>query len=158
MIGHLKAENESLQERLAAYEMMLDSRNRKIQELQEKLSQADAVRSNMDIQQEEMELLQSYVASLQSQVSGHASGILDIYDREDIAATVEHQLEDLQKQSVYFQSQIEDLQLQMTELNNRNLLLSHQSGQLAELESLIAIIEEERDHWKAIASAHQRES
>jgi Tfp pilus assembly protein PilO len=50
----------------------------------------------------------------------------------------EMQLDNLKQDYAYLQLQLADLQAQILELNNRNLLLTLQSGRVAELESLLA--------------------
>lgn len=143
-IKYLVAENESLKERINECEFIVASRQKIIQELKLQMNENNDVKSRLDEQVMELENLQ---VSIDKIIAFNPGSFQPHSLRNDLS----HQLIEHQQQFTYLQTQLSDLQSQLQELKNRNLLLQQQSGRVAELESLLADAEQERDEWKVLA-------
>lgn len=143
-IKYLVAENESLKERINECEFIVASRQKIIQELKLQMNENSDVKSRLDEQVMELENLQ---VSIDKIIAFNPGSFQPHSLRNDLS----HQLIEHQQQFTYLQTQLSDLQSQLQELKNRNLLLQQQSGRVAELESLLADAEQERDEWKVLA-------
>ncbi|WP_301924472.1 hypothetical protein [Ferruginibacter sp.] len=143
-IKYLVAENESLKERINECEFIAASRQKIIQELKLQMNENSDVKSQLDEQVMELENLQVSIDKIIAFNPGS-------FQPHSLQNDLSHQLIEHQQQFTYLQTQLSDLQSQLQELKNRNLLLQQQSGRVAELESLLADTEQERDEWKVLA-------
>lgn len=143
-IKYLVAENESLKARISECEFIAASRQKIIQELKLQVNENSDVKSRLDEQVMELENLQ---VSIDKIIAFNPGSFQPHSLRNDLS----HQLIEHQQQFTYLQTQLSDLQSQLQELKNRNLLLQQQPGRVAELESLLADAEQERDEWKVLA-------
>ena len=139
----LLALNKSYEGRLDEYAHILKGREEEIGMLQQMLTEATSYRSGLDSQVNELKELQQNIGLLKQQAE--ASSYIGTSKHLRLGETVssQQQLESLQLQYTYLQTQLSDLQAQCLELNNRNLLLQLQGSRIAELESLLANAEEE---------------
>jgi len=145
-INHLLAECESLKAQLEEYLYIISMREKEIENLRSKIAEKNEFRSISDSQQNELQSLQDSAYQLKMRTSG---GYQTSLERQvAYAVSNEHQLEDIQQQTAYLQSQVTGLQEQIDSLNNRNLLLQQEASRTAELESLLEDAERERDELK----------
>ena len=142
----LVAENKSQQSRLEEYTAIIRSRDSEIEMLQSMLSEANEQRSSTDNQLTELKELQRFLSNLQQQVSGNTFYPASNQQQTSNPVSAEQQLEALQQAHAQLKAQLSDLQTQLLEMNNRNLLLQQQASRIAELESLVANFEFERDN------------
>ena len=142
----LVAENKSQQSRLEEYTAIIRSRDNEIEMLQSMLSEANEQRSSTDNQLTELKELQRFLGNLQQQVSGNTYYSAGNQQQTGNPVSAEQQLEALQQAHAQLKAQLSDLQTQLLDMNNRNLLLQQQAGRIAELESLVANFEFERDN------------
>jgi chromosome segregation ATPase len=134
----LLAENKSYESRLEDYSRIIYSRDNEIQMLQSMLSEANEYRSTIDEQVKELNELKRNLIDIQRQAATSTYMINGHQQRTMETVSPEMQLDNLKQDYAYLQLQLADLQAQILELNNRNLLLTLQSGRVAELESLLA--------------------
>lgn len=142
----LVAENKSQQSRLEEYTAIIRSRDNEIEMLQSMLSEANEQRSSTDNQLTELKELQRFLSNLQQQVSGNTFYPASNQQQTSNPVSAEQQLEALQQAHAQLKAQLSDLQTQLLDMNNRNLLLQQQASRIAELESLVANFEFERDN------------
>lgn len=144
----LLALNGSLEARLDEYTKIIKGRDNEIEMLQAMLTESSAYRSNLDSQVNELNELQESIAQLRQQFAGssYIGSSKNTYPVNTIG--VEQQLEEMKMQYAYLQTQMTDLQIQLIELNNRNLLLQQQTSRIAELESMLENAAEEIDQLK----------
>ncbi|UAY52262.1 hypothetical protein [Ferruginibacter albus] len=145
---HFMAENESLKAQLEEYRYIIDTRNEEIDALKRKMGEVTQTKSNIDNQLEELDILQDHLYRLRQQAKGAADREMDLEKQLGTAVSTEHQLEDMQQQYTYLQTQLTDLQTRLVEMENRNLQLQQQTSQISELESLLEIVQRERDELK----------
>jgi regulator of replication initiation timing len=143
-IKHLAAENESLKERLAECELIAAARQKTILEQKLQLSENSEVKSRLDEELTATATIKNLISEIVMDDSG--SRLQSKSGKDDL----KYQLEEQKRQFVQLQSKLSDLQMQVQDLSNRNLALQQQSSRVAELESLLADAEQERDEWKAL--------
>ena len=146
---HLVAENESLKARLDEYQYIITIKEKEILELRLQIANDNEIKSLLDNQVMELELLQNYIGDMDQEEEGSGKTEMYMQQQGGISVNVKHQLYKLKQQYTYLQTQLNDLQILLQELNNRNLLLQQQASRIAELESFLADAEQERDEWKA---------
>ena len=133
------AENKSLQARQEESAAIIASRDNKIAMLQTMLSEADEYRSSTDNRLEQLDELQFYINDLKQQVAGTVYMAVGRQQQPGVnSAGVEQQLDELRKDYAALQSQLAGMQVQLQEVNSRNLQLQQQGSRVAELESLLA--------------------
>ncbi len=145
----LVAENKSYESRLEDYARIIDSRDNEIQMLQSMLSEANEYRSKLDEQVKQLEELKENMVYIQRQAANStymATGV-QLSGRANISP--ESQFENLKQDYASLQSQLADLQLQIQDVNNRNVVLTLQTSRVAELESLLANFEQSNDASRA---------
>ena len=145
----LVAENKSYESRLEDYARIIDSRDNEIQMLQSMLSEANEYRSKLDEQVKQLEELKENMVYIQRQAANStymATGV-QLSGRANISP--ESQFENLKQDYASLQSQLADLQLQIQDVNNRNVVLTLQTSRVAELESLLANFEQSNDPSRA---------
>jgi len=142
----LVAENKSQQSRLEEYTAIIRSRDSEIEMLQSMLSEANEQRSGMDNQLTELKEVKRFLGNLQQQVSMNTSYSTGNQQQAGNPVSAEQQLEAMQQAHAQLKAQLSDLQTQLADMNNRNLLLQQQASRIAELESLVANFEFERDN------------
>jgi predicted RNase H-like nuclease (RuvC/YqgF family) len=146
-LNRLIAENESLKGRLEEYQHMIVMKEKEILELRLQISGDNEIKSNFDNQVAEMELLHNYLSDIELRAEG--SAIVGVSHQQNV--NIKNQIHDLKQHYTRLQTQLNDLQTQIQNVNNRNLLLQQQNGRIAELESLLEDAEQDRDEWKAVA-------
>jgi chromosome segregation ATPase len=143
-LNHFIAENESLRAQLEEYVYIIDTRDKEKENLLRKMSGATELISNSDNQLLELQLLQENVRQLQKRT--------EIAFGQEMQAgnsvSTEQQLDNIKEEYAYLKTQLEDVQEQLQQLNNRNLMLQQKNNQVAELESLLEDAERERDELK----------
>ena len=144
----LFAENKSLEIRLEEYAKIINSRDKEIAMLQTMLSEANEYRSSTDSRLKELKELQGYINNLKQQVAGSVYMATGRQQQAGASVSVERQLDDLKQDHADLQSQLTNLQMQLLDVNNRNLLLQQQNSRVAELESLLANAGQEGDWMK----------
>ena len=147
-INHLLAERESLKAQLEEYLYIIAMRDTEIENLRTKVAEKNEFKSIADNQEDELQSLQDSAYQLKLRASGVKSYQTGLERQVGYAINNEHQLEDIQQQTSYLQSQLISLQEQIDTLNNRNLLLQQEASRVAELESLLEDAERERDELK----------
>ena len=147
-IKYLVAENESLKARVNECEFIAANRQKTIQELKLQMNENSEVRSRLDEQVVELENLQVSIDKIIAFNPGSQQP-------QSLQDNLSHELIEHQQQFAYLQIQLSDLQSQLQALKNRNLLLQQQAGRVAELESLLADAELERDEWKALTKLRE---
>jgi hypothetical protein len=147
-LNHFIAENESLKAQLEEYLYIINTRDRDIESLQRKVNDIVQEKSNTVNQLEELEILQDNIGLLKQQIKNTSGIEIDIEKEVSHAVSNWQQLEDMKNRYAYLRTQLNDLQEQVQELNNRNLLLQQQASCIAELESLLEISERENDELK----------
>lgn len=141
----LQAENKSQEDRLQEYAKIINSRDNEIEMLQSMLSYANEYRSTLDNKVKELNDLQRNIGELQHQADQAAFMATGRQQQVNNSDSIERQFENLKIEYANLQAQLTDLQTQLLDMNNRNLLLQQQASRIAELESLLANAEEERD-------------
>lgn len=155
-LRHLAAENQSLKEQLEEYQFIVDTRDKQLTELKNRIASSTELQSNLDNQVEELQLLQDYIGDLKKQSDSVSGRVQPLNRGVGNAVSVEQQLADMKQEYAYQQTQLTDLQTQLQDLYNRNLLLQQQNSRMAELESMLADAELERDEW-ALKAREQEE-
>jgi len=140
----LVAENKSYESRLEDYSRIIVSRDNEIQMLQSMLAEANEYRSSLDEQVKELKELKRNMIDIQRQA---ANSVYMVTGKLVQAGSVcpKAQFEHLRQDYAFLQSQLTDLQSQLLEVNNRNMLLTLQTSRVAELESLLANLEQAND-------------
>ncbi|MEO5891349.1 MAG: hypothetical protein ABIQ31_13940 [Ferruginibacter sp.] len=146
----LMSENKSQEARLDEYARIISSRDNEIGMLQTMLSEANEQRSSVDNQLNELKDLRRYLNDLQQQVAGSVYRTTGRQQHVPNDTNAEDRLQNLNKEYTYLQSQLADLQTQLTEVNNRNLLLQQQNSRIAELESLLENAQEEIGRYSTV--------
>jgi len=141
----LLAENKSLEGRLADYGKIIESRDSEIDMLQNMLSEANEYRSTLDAQVKELKDLKQYMNELKQQADQTTYMASGMHQQAGDALSVERQFENLKLAYANLQAQLSALQMQLLDMNNRNLLLQQQTSRISELESILANVEAERD-------------
>jgi chromosome segregation ATPase len=139
----LLALNMSLEARLDDYSQMIKERDNEIIMLQQMLTEANSYRSSLDNEVNELQQLQQSIAQLKQQAEESPYAGTSRHLRAGAIVSVNQQLENLKLQYTSLQVQLSEVQAQCLELNNRNLLLQHNTSRIAELESLLENAEEE---------------
>jgi len=138
----LIAENKSYESRLEDYARIIYSRDNEIQMLQQMLSEANEFRGSLDEQVKELQDLKRNIIDIQRQASISTCNVTGKRQKAGDSVEPEAHFENLKKDYAYLQLQLTDLQLQLLDVNNRNLVLSLQTSRVAELESLLANFEQ----------------
>lgn len=141
----LVAENKSYESRLEDYARIIDNRNNEIQMLQSMLSDANEYRSKLDDQVKELKELKRNITDIQWQATSSTYMVDGKQQRPGDNFSPEAQFENLKKDYAYLQLQLNELQCQIQDLNNRNMLLMLQTSRVAELESRLANLEQSND-------------
>lgn len=149
---HLVAENQSLKVRLEEYQYYTSIKDKEIQELRLQIASNNEAKSRLDNQVMELELLQNYMDDMEPVAAGAVNRELDLQQEVGHCISLKHKLDHLKQQYTFLQTQSTDLQGQLQELKNRNLLLQQETSRIAELQSLLADAEQERDEWKALSA------
>ena len=155
-IRHLVSENESLKGRLGEYQYNTSIKEIAIQELRLQIASSNETKSRFDNQAMELELLQNYMGDMEQEITGAENWELDLHQQARHGIGLKHQFDDLKQQYIFLQTQLTDLQTQLQESKKRNLLLQQESSRIAELESLLADAEQERDEWKALSAFNEQ--
>jgi chromosome segregation ATPase len=145
----LLAESKSQEARIEDYAKIIYRRDTEIEMLQTMLTEANEYRSSVDAQVKELKDLQTYLNGVQIQAEKSTytvAGRKYQQAAEDIC--IEQQFEQLKLAYSYLQTQLTDLQTQLMDVNSRNTILQQQIGRVAELESLLSNVEQERDALK----------
>jgi chromosome segregation ATPase len=130
LLNHAIAECESLKAQLEEYRYVIIMRDREIDNLKMQMAEKTQSRSNFDNREDELRLLQDSIHLLKNRGTGMPEGY------EGQSSSAEFELEGKQQQIIYLQTQIADLQEQLSEVNNRNLLLQQEASRIGELEDL----------------------
>ncbi|MEJ7586973.1 MAG: hypothetical protein WKI04_05370 [Ferruginibacter sp.] len=143
-IKTLVAENNSQAARLEEYTNIVNSRDKEIEVLHTMLSEANEYRSTMDNQLKELKELRQDISDLQEQVSASVYSVTGRVEKRTYnTVSMEQQLQTLNQEYTFLQSQLADLQTHLLDVNNRNLLLQQQTSRISELESLLTNAEDE---------------
>ena len=144
----LIAENESLQVQIKELNEILAQREEELELLKENASRAAELRSMLDVQLDELQAMQNHLGQKQQQVEGAAERELELELELTEAAKSQQMYNDLVQQYAYTESQLVDIQVQLSELDSRNRQLLKIAGRIGELESNLANTLIERDVLK----------
>jgi chromosome segregation ATPase len=145
----LLAESKSQEARLEDYAKIIYRRDTEIEMLQTMLTEANEYRSSVDAQVKELKDLQTYLNGVQIHAEKSTYTVAGRkYQQAAEDISIEQQFEQLKLAYSYLQTQLADLQTQLMDVNSRNTILQQQIGRVAELESLLSNVEQERDALK----------
>jgi chromosome segregation ATPase len=145
----LLAESKSQEAMLEDYAKIIYRRDTEIEMLQTMLTEASEYRSSVDVEVKELKDLQSYLNGVQQQAERSTYTVTGgKYQQITDNISIEQQFEQLKLAYSYLQTQLTDLQTQLMDVNSRNTILQQQIGRVAELESLLLNVEQERDGLK----------
>ncbi|MBC7626446.1 hypothetical protein [Ferruginibacter sp.] len=149
-LKQLVSENAGLRARVEEYEFNATVKEREMLVIKQQLGNNNELTSRLDNQVMEMELLHNFMDNPSTEKESVVNIQMELQNGQSVG--FKHQLEDLRQQYNYLQILVTDLQTQVQDLKNKNLLLQQQGSRIAELESLLADAEQERDEWKALSA------
>lgn len=149
-LKQLVSENAGLRARVEEYEFNATVKEREMLVIKQQLGNNNELTSRLDNQVMEMELLHNFMDNPSTEKESAVNIQMELQNGQ--SAGFKHQLEDLRQQYSYLQILVTDLQTQVQDLKNKNLLLQQQGSRIAELESLLADAEQERDEWKSLSA------
>lgn len=144
----LLAENATLKLLIQEYQQEMLQKNIAQKEWQENASANAAIKSYFDLQTQELIHVREYVQELMQQAEGAALRESELEKQVSIGVSTGYKLADIQSQCNLLQAQLSELSERMQELLKLQILQHQQLSRIAELESMLAIAEEEIDLLK----------
>ena len=142
-LQQLQAENDRLREELSDYRERISQQTETIRELSGQASAGTVIRSYYDLQNDELVRLREYIRELMQRAEGAAERESELEKQVSIAVSSSHQLDDIRSQYTCLQAQLSDLQERLQELHRQQVVMQQQAARATELESQLAIAEEE---------------
>lgn len=144
-VNQLIEENELLQVQLQDLNAILHEREQELEFFKASAAEARELRSLLDAQLDEIQSMQNSIGDKERRVEGAGEREVELQLELTAAARLQHQYDELLQDHTYIQTQLQDLQLRLEDMNARNLELKKITGKIGELESLLANIIMERD-------------
>lgn len=151
----LIGENKSLQARLEEYKQITDARDTEITILQQMLTDANAMRSEVDDKLQQLKELQEYIGEIKQVEEKAGYQYAGPEGSTAFTDVSEQAMEEMKELNTWQKMQLAELKLQIQEINNRNILLEQKASRIAELESLLANAIADRDEWRKLAVEHK---
>ncbi len=142
-LHQLQAENDRLREELSDYRERIGQQTETIRELSGQASAGTVIRSYYDLQNDELIRLREYIRELMQRAEGAAGRESELKKQVSLAVSSSRELDDIRSQYNYLQAQLSDLQDRLQELHRQQVAIQQQAARVAELESQLAIAEEE---------------
>ena len=151
----LIGENKSLQAMLEEYKFIVDARDKEIIMLQQMLTGANAMKSQVDDKLLELEELQEYIGKIKKVEEKAAYKYAGIQQQGNAEEDAEQAMEEMKELNDWQKTQLAELKIQVKEINARNILLEEKASRIAGLEGLLADAIADRDDWRKLAAEHK---
>lgn len=139
----LQAENEILKQLLQEQKEISLLAGIEQRELEQKAAAGAAAKSYYDLQAEELKYVRSYIHELLQKAEAAAQREAALEKQITQSVSTSYQLEDIRSKYNHLQAQLNDLAERLQELHNQSIMQVQQVSRVAELESMLAIAEEE---------------
>lgn len=144
-IQQLVKENETLQAQVKELEEILTLREEELEMVRLQAAESAALRSQLDLRLEEISSMQNQLGQQQRKNAGALNRELELQQELVDSVQLLHQYNDLKKQYVYTNTQLEDLQEELAAVKKKNNMFQKIVVQVGELESKVENLEFERD-------------
>lgn len=131
-----QGEIESLKEQLILFEKIVISKNSHIEDLEKKLTEIYAYKSEFDLQNNELNDIGTLVANLHLNIE--STNLQEIF-QTNLDPDIKNLLLVIQQKISSLTSQVSELQNQLQIIQERNLLLQKHNIRMGELESILSI-------------------
>ena len=142
-LQQLQAENDRLREELSDYRERVGHQTETIRELSGQAAAGTVIRSYYDLQNDELLRLREYIRELMQRAEGAAERESELEKQVSLAVSSSHKLDDIRSQYNYLQAELSDLHERLQELHRQQVAMQLEVARAAELESQLAIAEEE---------------
>ena len=147
-IQAIQVQNQSLQAEVQELNEILAIKEEELAELRKKGDENAALRSMVDIHLEELQFMQNRIGKHQQKAAGAEDREMELHEELTQAAKVQHQYNDLLRQYTYINTQLDDVEEELTKVKKRNTMLQQIAVKIGEMESAVEMLAEERDHLK----------
>lgn len=144
-IQQVLKENEALQKQVNELEEILALKDEELELLRLQASETAALRSQLDLRLEELVNMQNKIGQQQRKTAGAEQREIELQDELADSIHLLQQQRDLKQQYIYVNTQLEDLQEELTALKKKNSTLQTITKHAAELESMVENLVFERD-------------
>jgi hypothetical protein len=140
---HLQAENDSLKQLLKEQQQIAGMQQMKQTELQLQISAGAEMGSSLDNKGIEILSLKNYITDLKDKAEAAVHREQDVEKELSRTVSTAFELENIKSKYNYLQARLDDLTERLQQMNWQQTQQQHNAGRIAELESLLAIAEEE---------------
>jgi hypothetical protein len=137
-----QGEIESLKEQLILFEKIVISKNSHIEDLEKKLTEIYAYKSEFDLQNNELNDIGALVVNLHQNIE--STNLQELF-QTNLDPDIKNLLLVIQQKISSLTSQVSELQNQLQIIQERNLLLQKHNIRLGELESILSISTENEE-------------
>jgi chromosome segregation ATPase len=142
-VPQLQTENEQLRQELTEYRELTALHSQTIRELGGQAAAGTVIRSYYDLQNNELQHLREYIRELLQRAEAAADRETELEKQVSVSVRSSWQLDDIRSQYNHLQAQLNDLQERLQELHRQQTAVQQQAARVSELESQLAIAEEE---------------
>jgi uncharacterized protein YdcH (DUF465 family) len=139
------AENDALHTQVKELEEILALREEELELLRRQAAQAGALRSQLDLRLEELVSMQEHIGKQQRKAAGAENRELELEAELTESVQMLKQYTILKQEHTYLNTQLADVQEEITSLKKKNAVLQKIAVQVGELESKVENLEFERD-------------
>lgn len=144
-IQALLLQNKSLQAEVQELNEILAIKEEEMAELRKKGDENAALRSMIDIHLEELQFMQNRIGKQQQKAAGAEDREMELHQELTQAAKVQHQYNDLLRQYTYINTQLDDVEEELTKIKKRNTILQQIAVKIGEMESAVEMLAEEKE-------------
>jgi DNA repair exonuclease SbcCD ATPase subunit len=119
--------------------------NEGLELLRPQAAESAALRSQLDLRLEELVSMQEQIGKQQRKAAGAEQREMEMQDELADSVHLLHRQQDLKKQYIYANTQLEDLQEELANLKNKHTALQTTAAHATELESMVENLVFERD-------------
>jgi hypothetical protein len=139
----LQSENERLQVALTTYRQKTLLQEQTIRELREQATAGTIVKSFYELQLHDIQQLQEHVRELMQRAESAAGRETELEKEIVVSVNDVRQLEEIRSQYNHLQAHLQELQARLYDMQLQQAAMQQQAVRVAELESQLAIAEEE---------------
>ena len=144
-IQAIQVQNQSLHAEVQELNEILAIKEEELAELRKKGDENAALRSMVDIHLEELQFMQNRIGKHQQKAAGAEDREMELHEELTQAAKVQHQYNDLLRQYTYINTQLDDVQEELTKVKKRNTMLQQIAVKIGEMESAVEMLAEEKE-------------
>ena len=144
-IQAIQVQNQSLQAEVQELNEILAIKEEELAELRKKGDENAALRSMVDIHLEELQFMQNRIGKHQQKAAGAEDREMELHEELTQAAKVQHQYNDLLRQYTYINTQLDDVEEELTKVKKRNTMLQQIAVKIGEMESAVEMLAEEKE-------------